>query len=74
MTQFRVQVRALGQRLRNFLAIDFAEAFSQPMHGHASCAFVHGELFGHGRIVNRPPVSQQAGLERVIIAWLARRR
>ena len=41
VAQFRFQIRAIGQCLRNFLAIDFAKPFPQPMHRHARRAFVH---------------------------------
>ena len=41
MAQFAFQIGALGQGLRNLLAVDFAEALPQPMHRHARRALVH---------------------------------
>ena len=71
MAQFRLQISAVGQCLRNLLPIDFAKPLPQPMHRHARRPFVHAKPFRHRRVINRPALRHEATLERLKITRLA---
>jgi hypothetical protein len=74
MPQFTVQIRAVGQRLRNFLAIDFPESFSQPMHRHARRTFIRAKFCRDFRIVDRSASDHETIFERIkIIGSVCRR-
>src|SRR5204863_5697613 len=53
IAQFRVEFRAIRQRVGNLFAIQLAKPFAEPMRGYTSGAFTDSESGRYRAVINR---------------------
>src|ERR1017187_6114346 len=63
MAHLSLQVRPVGQRMRNLLSINFAKPLPQTMHGHASGCLIDLQPPSYCGIINGSPFSHEAAFE-----------